>query len=67
MYNRVKQHLGAHHAKTYTSVTAMIVECAIPYSVLGVAFIVTFALNSPAQNIILPVLGQVMVGRHSLS
>jgi hypothetical protein len=63
MHNRVKQYLGAHHARTYTSVAAMMVECAVPYSALGLAFIITFALNSPAQNVILPVLSQVMVSR----
>jgi hypothetical protein len=61
MSQRVKQTLGAHHAKTYTSIASMMIESAVPYSALGIAFIATFATNNPAQNAILPILSQVMV------
>lgn len=57
--NRVKMSLGAYHAKTYTSLVAVLVESAALYSVTGLIFIVSYARNSPFQNIVLPPLGLV--------
>jgi ABC-type sulfate transport system permease component len=37
------------------------VESALPYSVFGLAFIITYATNNSAQNVLLPILSQVMV------
>ena len=59
--NRVKMSLGAHQAKIYTSLAAMLVESAALYSVTGLIFIVSYARNSIFQNIVLPPLGLVQV------
>jgi hypothetical protein len=67
MHNRVKNHLGSHHARTYTSVAAMMVESALPYSVLSLAFIISLAVNSPAHNLIISPLSQAMVSRRAIN
>ena len=59
--NRLRAALGVQHAQTYTSLIAVIVESASIYSTLGLIYIVAFARNWNVQNLILPVLGQVMV------
>lgn len=59
--NRIESSLGAHHAKTYSSLVAMLVESAALYSVTGLIFIISYARNSPFQNIVLPPLGQIQV------
>lgn len=50
----------------YLSISAMLVESAALYSTFGAAFLVSMALQSPAQNLILPVLGQVAVSSRFL-
>jgi hypothetical protein len=45
----------------YVSVTAMLVESAALYSTNGLLFLITYAINSPAQNLFLPILGQTQV------
>ncbi|KAF9447766.1 hypothetical protein P691DRAFT_730862 [Macrolepiota fuliginosa MF-IS2] len=42
----------------YISVTSMLVESAALYTVNGLIFLVSYAVNSPIQNLALPVLGQ---------
>lgn len=51
--------IGKQHAKQYTSIIAMVVESAALYTIFSVIFIITYGRNSPAQNLFLPVLGQV--------
>jgi len=43
----------------YLSVTTMTVESAALYTVTGLIFLVSYGVNSPIQNLALPVLGQV--------
>jgi hypothetical protein len=45
----------------YLSVTSMSVESASLYSINGIIFIVSYGINSPIQNLALPVLGQTQV------
>lgn len=45
----------------YLSVTTMTVESAALYTVTGLIFLVSYGVNSPIQNLALPVLGQVQV------
>ncbi|TDL20989.1 hypothetical protein BD410DRAFT_750293, partial [Rickenella mellea] len=52
--------LGLQHSKTYTSIAAMMVESAALFSVTGLIFIICYAHNSSIQNLVLPVLGQIM-------
>jgi len=60
MRRRVTTMLGAEHARTYTSVVAMIVESAAVYSVTGLVFIICYARKSNVQNLVLPILDQVV-------
>ncbi|TDL29699.1 hypothetical protein BD410DRAFT_833964 [Rickenella mellea] len=60
MRSKVIEVLGPEHSKTYTSVAAMMIESAAPYSVTGLIFIICYARNSFVQNLVLPVLGQIM-------
>lgn len=45
----------------YISITSMMIESAVLYTVNGLIFLVSYALNSPVQNLALPVLGQTQV------
>ncbi|KAK7034613.1 hypothetical protein VNI00_012254 [Paramarasmius palmivorus] len=57
--------LGAEHAKTYTSVTATLVESAALYFVFDVIFVFAFGLKSNVQNLILLEYSSIQVGVHS--
>lgn len=46
-------------ASPYVSISAMLIESAFLYSAAGVIFIVTYGLNSPVQNLVLPTLAQI--------
>ncbi|PSS05386.1 hypothetical protein PHLCEN_2v3875 [Hermanssonia centrifuga] len=56
----VKTAMGEDHAKMYTSTAALIVESAAPYAFTSILFIIVFARGSNVQNLILPILAQVM-------
>ena len=56
--------IGKDHSQTYISIATMLVESAAPYAITGLMFIITYARNSNVQNLILPVLGQIMVSPH---
>ncbi|KAL1762037.1 hypothetical protein FB107DRAFT_254543 [Schizophyllum commune] len=58
--NQVTRMLGPQHARTYTSVAALLVESAAPYAVANLIFIVTYGIGSPGSNVVLPVLSQIM-------
>lgn len=45
----------------YISITSMMIESAALYTANGLIFLVSYAVNSPIQNLALPVLGQMQV------
>ncbi|KIP10243.1 hypothetical protein PHLGIDRAFT_125731 [Phlebiopsis gigantea 11061_1 CR5-6] len=51
----VKQSLGKEAARPYTSIVAMIVESALPYTVVGIMYIISFGLNSPLSILFLSI------------
>ncbi|KAI1796912.1 hypothetical protein LXA43DRAFT_1089441 [Ganoderma leucocontextum] len=55
-----RQTIGKDHSQMYISIATMLVESAAPYAITGLMFIITYARNSNVQNLILPVLGQIM-------
>ncbi|KAI0336058.1 hypothetical protein GY45DRAFT_1350341 [Cubamyces sp. BRFM 1775] len=59
MSYRARLTFGKEHATAYISIYTMIIESAVPYTVTSLVFIACYARKSNAQNIILPVLGQV--------
>ena len=65
MSHNARRSLGDEHAATYISVAAMLVESATPYAATSLIFIITYARNSNVQNLVLPVLSQIMVRRSS--
>ncbi|RDX57160.1 hypothetical protein OH76DRAFT_19488 [Lentinus brumalis] len=60
MSERAKRAIGREHAATYSSIASMLIESAVPYAVTGLIFIITYARNSNVQNLVLPVLSQIM-------
>ncbi|KAF8530700.1 hypothetical protein JB92DRAFT_2857329 [Gautieria morchelliformis] len=50
---------GEARDSPYVSISAMFIESACLYSAVALIFIITYAKNDPAQNLVLPVLGQV--------
>ena len=50
--------MGAAPMTLYVSVSAMLIESASLYSINGIIFIVSYGINSPVQNLALPLLGQ---------
>jgi uncharacterized iron-regulated membrane protein len=61
MSGRVNRALGKHHARKYTSIAAMLVECALPYSAVGLAFIVAYAIGHPLEEPLIAALSQLVV------
>lgn len=59
--------IGGEHGRTYISIAAMLLESATPYAVVGLLFIITYARDSNVQNLVLPVLSQIMVRCPSFS
>ena len=57
---RAKRAVGREHAATYMSIASMFIESAMPYAVTGLIFIITYAINSNVQNLVLPVLSQMV-------
>lgn len=53
--------IGKELASTYISIASMLVESATPYAITGLIFIITYARKSNVQNLVLPVLSQIMV------
>ena len=58
---RISGILGADHANQYTSIAAMMVESALPYSVANVVIAIMLGVNSPWQNAFANVPGQLTV------
>ncbi|KAI0824112.1 hypothetical protein BC628DRAFT_1411068 [Trametes gibbosa] len=57
---RAKWYAGPEYASAYAWVATMLVESAFPYAFFGVVFIVCVARGSAAQNLVRPVLTQIM-------
>ncbi|KAA1470526.1 hypothetical protein DENSPDRAFT_836344 [Dentipellis sp. KUC8613] len=49
MRNVARSVLSPDMAKMYTSIMAILVESALPFSVLGIGFVVTYAKSSPTE------------------
>ncbi|KAF8158630.1 hypothetical protein K438DRAFT_1860886 [Mycena galopus ATCC 62051] len=58
MRYRLNKLVGARTSTPYVTVTAMLVESAALYSINGLIFLVSYGVNSPSQNLWLPLLGQ---------
>jgi hypothetical protein len=61
----VQKILGTSYSAPYVSVTAMIIESAALYTVVGIFFVAFLATGNPGQNVLNPMIGQAMV-RHGL-
>ncbi|KAL0578483.1 hypothetical protein V5O48_003532 [Marasmius crinis-equi] len=47
--NQMLNALGPQHAKMYTSIIAIMVESAAPFTVLGIIYVITYARHSPTS------------------
>ncbi|KAL0071713.1 hypothetical protein AAF712_000635 [Marasmius tenuissimus] len=47
--NKIQHTLGPHHARMYTSVIAIMVESAAPFTILGIIYVITYARHSPTS------------------
>ncbi|KAJ3527001.1 hypothetical protein NM688_g8186 [Phlebia brevispora] len=54
----LRQSLGKHHGKIYTSIVALIIESASLYVVVALMSVISCGINSPMQYALLPMLGQ---------
>ncbi|KAJ6501621.1 hypothetical protein C8R47DRAFT_969868 [Mycena vitilis] len=45
--NRVRSILGEQYCQTYTGVVAVLLESALPFTVLGIIYVISYARNSP--------------------
>ncbi|PIL35477.1 hypothetical protein GSI_02205 [Ganoderma sinense ZZ0214-1] len=64
MAYQARKTIGRDHSEAYISIATMLVESAAPYAAAGLIFIVTYARNSNVQNLMLPVLSQIMPRDH---
>lgn len=67
MSHQAKKTIGMEHGDAYISVASMLIQSATQYAITGLVFIITYARNSNVQNLILPVLSQIMVRSGSRS
>jgi hypothetical protein len=58
MRYRIRKLIGTQSPTPYVTVTAMLVESAALYSINGVVVLISYGVNSPVQNLVLPLLGQ---------
>ncbi|KAJ7257040.1 hypothetical protein C8J57DRAFT_1185909 [Mycena rebaudengoi] len=58
MRYRLQKLMGQNTPSPYVTVTAMLVESAAIYSINGLIFLISYGVNSPVQNLALPLLGQ---------
>ncbi|KAG1744677.1 uncharacterized protein EDB91DRAFT_1220872 [Suillus paluster] len=54
---RMRDHLGPEVSKTYFTAVAMVVESALPYTLFGIAFLVSFGLDSDTSILFLTFYG----------
>jgi len=52
---RIRQHLGPDHATFYFSIVTLVVESMLPYTLSGVAFLVSLGTGSATSGALLPV------------
>ena len=57
----LRETLGKEHGAAYTSIASTLIESATPYAIAGLVFIITYGRDSNVQNLVLPVLAQIMV------
>lgn len=57
----IKSGLGAEYAKIYEVIAAIIIEAALPFTVLSIVLLVLFGGRDTAQNLFVPLLVQVEV------
>lgn len=58
---RVRRVMGSHHHSSYVSVSAMLVESALLYTVFALVFLIPLARNNSVNLIFFQALGQVQV------
>ena len=58
---RQLRNIRAGGGSEYISVSAVLIESASLYSINGIILVVSYGINSPIQNLALPVLGQTQV------
>jgi hypothetical protein len=61
MKSLVKSALGGQASSMYTSVSAILIESAALYSTWLTAFLISYSLNNPVQNLLLPTFAQIQV------
>lgn len=67
IYRRqMESFMGEDHLRTYNKIMTMVVESAAVYSVLGVIFIISFALHSDITNLVFLAISHVQVSVKSL-
>lgn len=49
MQRRVRAVLSPAHTRTYTGVIAILVESALPFTLLSIGYLATYALNNPVS------------------
>ncbi|PCH39110.1 hypothetical protein WOLCODRAFT_167811 [Wolfiporia cocos MD-104 SS10] len=61
MYVRQKvvPSMGGQYGKLYTAVATMVLESALPYSVVSIIFIILYGMKVTAENLFIPLLVQV--------
>jgi hypothetical protein len=67
MRKKVQSVLGLEHAKMYTSIAAMLVESAAPFTIIGIAYVITYARTSPTSIGFVQVWGKFFVCDRALS
>ncbi|KAF8076135.1 hypothetical protein FPV67DRAFT_1664435 [Lyophyllum atratum] len=59
MRRAVKSGLGDEYARPYTTIAAIVVEAALPFTILSIILLVLFGGHNTAQNLFVPLLVQV--------
>jgi hypothetical protein len=62
---RMQDHLGAEISKTYFTAVAIIIESALPYTLFGIALLVSFGLQSDISMLFLSLYGMFTVSDSS--
>ncbi|SJK97823.1 uncharacterized protein ARMOST_01078 [Armillaria ostoyae] len=57
----IRKYMDAETAKMYTSIIALMVESALPFTVLGIIFIATYVRASPAEWTMAPTWGSFVI------
>lgn len=59
--HKLRDALGKHHVRHYTTIAALVVESAALYAVFALITLVVFALNNALENTFIPILGVIQV------